>query len=350
MSHQGFAGNADKKFKDADELERFKTDIDLVQYAASRGFEIVRSESSKSCQKLRIGKEEQILVFKDKGGGHYVYKSVYNEDNKGSIIDFVQKMDHCNLGEVRKKLRDFARMPKPEIKGYNGKLQSVEKDILAVQSEYFSTDICNDSKYLNSRGISNNTINNPRFFGTMKVGQYNNILFPHYNEKGLCGFEKKNKNFTGFVEGGEKGLWLSRSRTGKDNTLVVSESAIDALSHYELKPSSYTRYASIGGSMNENQPQLLAKMFKSLPSHMKVVGAFDNDKQGEAFSKQVEGILKENNPALSYERDIPTAKDFNKQLTDSLGITHNNTQQAVAMRKNQESKPRMTQAERQVRR
>lgn len=307
-----------KTFTDTDELGTFKRDIDLVDYASSQGFELVAAESTKSCKKLRIGKTEQILVSKDRQDGHWLYKSVYNKDNKGSIIDFVQNMDRCNLGEVRKKLRQFAQMPKPEIKGYDGKILPVVKDIQAVQHEYHSADICKQNKYLNDRGISNQTLNNPRFFGTIRVGEYNNVLFPHYNESGVCGFEKKNHNFTGFASGAEKGIWLSRSRPGKDHTLVITESAIDALSHYELNPSSYTRYGSIGGSMNDNQPVLLEKMFKSLPTHMKVVGAFDNDENGEKFSNQVQKILQSINPSIEYVRDSPKSKDFNKQLTDGL--------------------------------
>jgi hypothetical protein len=46
----------------------------------------------------------------------------------------------------------------------------------------------------------------------------------------VCGYEIKNRDFTGFARGGSKGLWLSH--TEPDDTRMVScESAIDALSH-----------------------------------------------------------------------------------------------------------------------
>jgi hypothetical protein len=34
--------------------------------------------------------------------------------------------------------------------------------------------------------------------------------FPHFDQLGLCGYELKNRNFTGFAPGGEKGLWSSQ--------------------------------------------------------------------------------------------------------------------------------------------
>jgi hypothetical protein len=42
-----------------------------------------------------------------------------------------------------------------------------------------------------------------------------------------------------------------------DNRLVFCESAIDALSHVVLFPDNQTRYASIGGKPNPQQPELI---------------------------------------------------------------------------------------------
>jgi hypothetical protein len=49
----------------------------------------------------------------------------------------------------------------------------------------------------------------------------------------LCGYEIKNRDFTGFARGGSKGLWLC---TGKKPAtgLVLAEIAIGALSHAAL--------------------------------------------------------------------------------------------------------------------
>ena len=70
-----------------------------------------------------------------------------------------------------------------------------------------------------------------------------NAIFPHYDEEGTCGYEIKNKGFTGFSAGGDKGLWVSRCFAG-DESLVIAESAIDALSFHALHKWKTARYVS----------------------------------------------------------------------------------------------------------
>jgi hypothetical protein len=55
--------------------------------------------------------------------------------------------------------------------------------------------------------------------------------FPHFDREGLCGFERKNKGFTGFASGGTKGLWLSREQPD-DSCLVFCEAAISRLDQF----------------------------------------------------------------------------------------------------------------------
>ena len=74
-----------------------------------------------------------------------------------------------------------------------------------------------------------------------------NAIFPHEDEAGLCGFEKRNRNFKGFGDLGEKGLWISNTFP-EDRRLVIGESAIDCISYEVLFPRG--RYASIAGGLN----------------------------------------------------------------------------------------------------
>lgn len=67
----------------------------------------------------------------------------------------------------------------------------------------------------------------------MRIDSRGNAVFPHFDLDGLCGYEIKNRGFTGFARGGAKGLWLSNAQDG-DNRLIFAESAIDALSHAAL--------------------------------------------------------------------------------------------------------------------
>jgi Protein of unknown function (DUF3991) len=79
----------------------------------------------------------------------------------------------------------------------------------------------------NERRIPADLFSNPRFFGRIRTDNHKNAIFPHWNQDGLCGYEIKNRNFTGFAPGGEKDCELllnvdasteTRQNTGDKNT------------------------------------------------------------------------------------------------------------------------------------
>ena len=112
-------------------------------------------------------------------------------------------------------------------------------------------------RYLeNERSLRAAVLGSERFAGRVRMDVRGNAVFPHFDQDGLCGYEIKNTNFTGFAAGGEKGLWFSHARRD-DTRLVFCESAIDALSHAALFPDAGARYASIGGKPNPVQPELI---------------------------------------------------------------------------------------------
>lgn len=106
------------------------------------------------------------------------------------------------------------------------------------------------------RGIPASLLRSERFADKIKADFRANAVFPHADQDGPCGYEIKNRNFTGFAKGGEKGLWFSAA-SKPDATLVIAESGIDALSYAVLHPDDHARYASTGRAMNPNQPALI---------------------------------------------------------------------------------------------
>ena len=92
---------------------------------------------------------------------------------------------------------------------------------------------------------------------------YRNAVFPHVDDKGFCGYELKNKNFTSFAKFGEKGLWLSAVGAA-DDRFVICESGVEALSYAQLFDDHNTRYASLGGELNPRQPGLIKWFAMSL--------------------------------------------------------------------------------------
>ena len=108
----------------------------------------------------------------------------------------------------------------------------------------------------NERALPASLLASERFAGCIRTDSRGNAVFPHFDGEGLCGFEIKNKGFTGFSTGGAKGLFMSNIEPG-DNRLVFCESGIDALSYAALFPDERTRYASIGGKPSPMQRELI---------------------------------------------------------------------------------------------
>ncbi|HBM90466.1 MAG TPA: hypothetical protein DD400_01100 [Rhodospirillaceae bacterium] len=299
------------------ELDRFKEDIDLVDFAGSRGYAIEERESWRGSVAMRGPSGDKIII--SKGSGKWVFYSVKEQTN-GTIIDFVQRHDGGSLGDVRKVLRNWCGSTRPvplsQKKKPKKKLGITKKDRGKVQAEWEKTRFKAAVPYLTGRGIGEAVLTLPRFFGKCRIDWRQNVIFPHYDKKGLCGFEKKNHNFTGFAKGGIKGLWFSHCFPD-DKSLVISETAIDSISHYVLKPSETTRYLSIGGGMNEQQPDLIRASMEKMPTESEVILAFDNDKDGERYTDEVTALAP---PSVIIRRDKATGKDWNHDLKTKLGL------------------------------
>jgi hypothetical protein len=276
------------------ELEAFKTDIDLRHYAASRGYEQDKRkrESSRSSTIMRHSNGDKIII-KRGGDRHYVYFSVRDDSDNGSIIDFVQKRQGLNLGQVRKELRPWVhKFVSPSLPRF-APLETTSKDRLRVESEYRAMKEARRHPYLEEvRLIPPELLESPRFAGRVRIDRNGNAVFPHFDQDELCGYEVKNRNFTGFAKGGEKGLWLSQEFPD-DNCLLFAESAIDALSHAALFPSEKTRYSSIGGQVNPTQPDLIKAAIAGMPEGSEIVAAMDANEAGSRLVEIVRQAFEE---------------------------------------------------------
>src|SRR6516162_1388471 len=104
---KGVLGNLDS------ELEAFKRQIDLRQLAVSLGYERDRRESWRGSTVLRRGADK--IVVKRNGNGHYVFFSVRDDDDHGTLIDFLQRRQNLSLGAVRQILRPWIGRPAASV-------------------------------------------------------------------------------------------------------------------------------------------------------------------------------------------------------------------------------------------
>src|SRR5579862_3844010 len=114
------------------ELDAFKREIDLREFAVSLGYEIDRHESWRGSTVLRRGADK--IVVKRNGNGHYVFFSVRDDRDHGTIIDFLQRRKNLNLGTVRQILRPW--IGRPAMPTQFRKLEPTSPDRMRVETEY----------------------------------------------------------------------------------------------------------------------------------------------------------------------------------------------------------------------
>jgi hypothetical protein len=298
------------------ELESFKTDIDLRAYAASKGFERDKDKSWSGSDVMRHASGEKVIISRGPDG-HYVYYSVHGDDrDNGTIIDFIQNRGRgLTLGEVRKELRPWLGNPPATTPTFTP-LATTTKDRMRVAAAYARMVETDHHPYLEGeRRIPAALLQSKRFAGTFRIDARGNAAFPHFDQEGLAGFELKNARFTGFSAGGSKALWSSRT-IADDNTLVVCESTIDAMSHAVLFPNARARYASLGGKPNPQQPELVRAAAARLDHGSEVVAAMDADEAGRELTEVVRRAVELSGRSdLRFRVHEPQGfKDFNDQL------------------------------------
>ena len=314
-----------------DELEDFKRGVNLTEYAATRGFQLDRKASSRNSAVMVHPDGDKIIVAKG-SDGHWVYFSVRDPADHGSIVDFVQRRQGGTIGDVRKALRPWtggtlpAALTRPPASAFVRDLDHIPRDLAAVRARYEETwPACGRHQYLEVvRRIPAAVLSDPIFADRVREDRHGAAIFPHYTRGGLlCGYEIKNQGYTGFAAGGTKGLFVSRGTAAGDRRLVIAETAIDALSYAAVRGQPGTRYASTGGELNPEQPELLDAAIARLPDGGEVVLAVDHDEGGTKIGGRIEAAFAAAaRPGLSlrYDRPPTPGADWNDELRRSAGV------------------------------
>ena len=308
-----------------DELERFKSQINLAEYAEAQGYEIDRRESSRASTVMRRG-DDKIIVATDQDG-HGVYFSVRDDRDNGTIVDFVQKRQGLNLGQVRKELRpwigDQAQQRRRQVERKleaerPRKPEPSTADRQQVLAVWMRMQPGNGRQpYLErERKLKAETLADPRFVGMVRTDARGNAAFPHYDRAGLAGFELKNEGFTGFSKNGQKAVWHS-SNLATSPRVVLVESAIDAMSHAQMSKDKEAAYLSTGGSMSDHQRELVRSVLaKATERGAEIVIATDADEPGRKLAAEVQGLAPRG--AKLYRQEPEQGKDWNDQLRDQV--------------------------------
>lgn len=305
-----------------DELNRFKSEISLIDFAQIEfGYELIEKRSTASSKFLRRGDDKIIVTRQD---GHDVYFSTGDDRDNGSIIDFFQNRTDVNLGEVRKELRKWlpgAKKPslrRPERPPVH--VQEVKKDRAGVIQEWEKMqpyNAYNGSYLTRKRGIDPSII---RQFD-VKQDSHRNACFAHRDHSGITGWESKNNGFTGFIEGGERRTTWNRIDDIDEvplRKIVICEAAIDCMSYAQLRHEPGTGYMSTSGSKfsDEQEVYLANLMLRAGQQGLTVVLAMDRDEAGDKMATQIAQMAPQ---GAQLVRELPTAgNDWNDALRADL--------------------------------
>ncbi len=268
----------------------FKQSINLSQYAAMQGYELDKRKSTRSSLVMRhAATGDKIIVSKK--GLNWVYFSVSNDADNGTIVDFISNRTAKTLPEIGKELAacmgGAGVLPAHTFRDVQEQVYERSRITKAYQWMKPTT---SHPYLIATRKIPVDVLNHPRFIGRIFQDRYGNAVFPHEDGQGVCGLELKNLDKGVFMRGSEKALWLGNINPD-DKVLTLAESGIDALSHFALFKPKDTSYGAVSGGMKDTQFSCLIKIIQKMPCLQKIVLAVDHDQGGVKIATRIESYL-----------------------------------------------------------
>jgi hypothetical protein len=297
------------------DLEGYKRNINLVEFAVSRGFEIKRDKSTRRAKVLKHANGDRILVSQSAQDGHWVYHSLGGDDrDHGTVVDFLLQRDaRGDMRSVHEACREYLGQPRTPHPEYRVEAGDITFQRELVIERFVRAQLAHNSRYLNERGIRPETLSDPRFHETWRVDTRGNVLFPHKDDEGLCGYEVKNRGYTSFARQARKTVWRSRAMES-DDRMVVTESAIEALSYFQLHRPHTARFMSVGGAWSPSGLDQLLASTRRLPEGAPVVLAFNADDGGRQLAARLQPRLKELGRSVTLHVPERAGADWNDLL------------------------------------
>ena len=267
--------------------------------------------------------------------GQYFYLNANDNTDKGNVIHFLCSRKGWHMKTNAKEINDFLNAFQgnyvPSDKSYTQPLKPVSEEARnKTVLRYYQLSPLADLTYLNSRGISESVCKDKNFIGKIfhntvvhtehrlngkkltpeevenclakgiktetKDFEFKNTVFPMTTEDGqVVGLEMKNSNFHGNAPDSAKSssLWISNiDKSRPVDLIVVNESAVDAISHYQLNEDRLKEknvvYVSTGGNLADGQIVLIEKLCLHLEPKQ-IFLANDNDVSGIKFNINIMG-------------------------------------------------------------
>lgn len=285
-------------------FQDFRNRIKIQDLAASLGYWVNTGAGTKQlsmCLGDRKAPTDEIIIYNYNDSGQSTYFSRKGSlSDKGNLINFVQ----ARLKELGSTKDGIAGVNEVLNKYLNNELDikkvvvnSTPVQMYTFNIKYWWPNRIEDSsiQYLHQRRqLSLKTISDfSDRCHIYTVGKNKHVGFPFRipGQMEICNYEMRNffpennRNYKGFCSGGDKtkSCWIANfCEYNKVTDIYLFESAIDAMSFYELKgftKETTSALVSLGGHVTNTQIASLLKIFPNVKYHL----CFDNDLPGKSY-------------------------------------------------------------------
>lgn len=297
------------------DFDKLKRDVSLPEFFLYLGWKFV-SGSSNSSPKMSNG--SNTVIIKKNSKDYYTYWDVHGEARGKTIIDLMQQHIYDQTGRMPS-LREAGEAVQNYVNNKevvlsqdsrfgvsNAKLDPNQLAFLNNQLKPYQGD------FLQKRGITQDTLSSPVFSGVFtsreyrKDGKvYNNTCTKLINQNGFQGISQRGirpedgKSFKGISGNKYDSIVVSKhDKTRPVDHIYVSESMIDAASHYQMKLPNTEKnilYISTEGNITQGQMDVI-KLLLSKQNINNINGQvtyiFDNDSNGYKYALKLDTFLK----------------------------------------------------------
>jgi Protein of unknown function (DUF3991)/Toprim-like len=322
--------------------DELRSRISILDFAQAHGYSVNRKKGLR-WPVLEHGSGDKIIIINPRDSQNQGYFNPNQDGDKGTLIQFVtnrlgwlfpQDQSQSTPWNVNQVLHQWLNMPFRE-RLYQSKTILPSKHGGKVDEVVFNKSLLRplkDYRWLKSRGISKETIESPQFKDNIlqvRAGNHVNTAFPYravmYGE--MLGAEIRNHQYKGHMAGSKRtaSVWFSNPMP-ETQRIVICESALDCLSHFEMTHDPGNMYISFGGQLTQGQIMVIKELHRDLSAHrhIEILIGVDMDQKGEEYSAVLSKAFtnaqklpldtKDQNEALMINRRLRRQKNVTQSI------------------------------------
>lgn len=315
-------------------FDYYKDHVPIVQVAEALGYKL-NKKAGRNPLEYKHPDHNTIVIGNLKGRQRYFTR--HESENKGSVIDFVKhRLNMFNEYYIKeseginKVLASFAGVPHLSgVQAFTSQSKSQwlsEKKTFNLKDFSLTRPELKDLLYLSHhRGINKETLNVFMQHVQLVKAKHKpttDIGFPYRvpGKNELVGFELVNYMFKAHARGSNKseGLWIADlTGTGFPPKVLIGESAIDAISFYQLFWQKHqldkAAFMSTGGYVTDKQLRNVIGQFPASQFHT----LFDNDISGHLYDIRT-ACMKANKELKIYNDQEDYKFQYNNRSSFSI--------------------------------